>query len=185
MDILKHASPHFHKGPTWAKGNSSVHFRACLILAGHNGEGYIETIGIYKDGSFVFTVQDLSQNIPDISASILPWWYHLRARVCTLLFNQYQVPAHTSLELVAFPVLPLCVHEHAVLPLYGVLCPDWIKWAGIPENVFSLLFSFFYFTLHNMDDCWNTELFNTQFNKKIMLTAALMSLAACMKGIVT
>ena len=25
-------------------------------------------------------------------------------------------------------------------PLHEVLCPDWIKWAGIPENVF---FSFY------------------------------------------
>ena len=22
---------------------------------------------------------------------------------------------------------------------HGVLCPDWIKWAGIPENVFSFM----------------------------------------------
>lgn len=24
-------------------------------------------------------------------------------------------------------------------PLYGVVCPSWIKWAGILENVFSFL----------------------------------------------
>ena len=25
------------------------------------------------------------------------------------------------------------------LPCHGVLCPDWIKWAGIPETLFSLV----------------------------------------------
>ena len=29
-------------------------------------------------------------------------------------------------------------HEQTELPLYGVLCLDWITWAGISENVFSL-----------------------------------------------
>ena len=33
----------------------------------------------------------------------------------------------------------LCVHEQTEAPLNGVLCPDWIKWAEIPENVFPLL----------------------------------------------
>ena len=29
--------------------------------------------------------------------------------------------------------------QHTVMLLYGVLFPDWIKWAGIPGNVFSIL----------------------------------------------
>ena len=32
----------------------------------------------------------------------------------------------------------LSVHEQAGVPLYGVLCPDWIKCAGLPENSYYL-----------------------------------------------
>ena len=52
-------------------------------------------------------------------------------------------------------------------PLQAVLCPDWIKWAGIPENVSCLL-------LHEQGKerhgtgkalytsyCWDTELFSS------------------------
>ena len=31
------------------------------------------------------------------------------------------------------------VQEQTGPPLYVVLCPDWIKWAGMPEKLFSLL----------------------------------------------
>lgn len=33
------------------------------------------------------------------------------------------------------------IREQTEPPLYGVygVCPDWFKWEGIPENVFSLL----------------------------------------------
>ena len=49
------------------------------------------------------------------------------------------------LELISIPtsatfVPALCLFtEQTGPPVYVVLCPDWIKWAGIPENVFSLL----------------------------------------------
>ena len=51
--------------------------------------------------------------------------------------------------MVVFPVSPIAEkHEDPALcvapeqtgpPLCGVLCPDWIIWAGIPEHLFSLL----------------------------------------------
>ena len=36
-------------------------------------------------------------------------------------------------------ILFSAIHERTGAPLYRVLCPDWIEWAGILENVFSLL----------------------------------------------
>ena len=33
----------------------------------------------------------------------------------------------------------LRVHTQTGLPLCGVLCPDWIKWAGIPKHFFTFL----------------------------------------------
>ena len=66
-------------------------------------------------------------------------------------------------------------------PVMAVLCPDWIKWAGIPENVSSLLLHEWGEerhgigkTLYTSDNCCNTELFNSNSNKYITLTAALM-----------
>ena len=58
-------------------------------------------------------------------------------------------------------------------PLYGVLFPDWIKWAGILENVFSLLLHeqgggetwVTNKTLYNSDYCWHTQRFNSYFIK--------------------
>ena len=99
------------------------------------------------------------------------------------------------LELLAFIVPPLSIQEAPVSqyvyeqtgpPLYGVLCPDWIKWAGIPENVCS--FSLFAWVrggewhelltkqnwLYKCDCCWNVELFNTYSKEKITLTPALI-----------
>lgn len=42
--------------------------------------------------------------------------------------------------MVAYTVLPKPVNRRILFsvysPLYGVLCPDYIKWAGIPEKVF-------------------------------------------------
>ena len=47
-----------------------------------------------------------------------------------------------ALELVALPVPSLYVfHEWRGPPLYGALCPDWIKWAGTPELLFFFFFS--------------------------------------------
>ena len=68
-------------------------------------------------------------------------------------------------------------------PLYGILCPDWIKWAGIPAHYY-FFFSFTECveggeiwitdqTLYNSDYCWIVELFKTCFKKSMSLTAAL------------
>ena len=52
-------------------------------------------------------------------------------------------------------------------PLYGVLCPDWVRWAGIPENVFYSMSRrrITEQTLHNSEWCWNPELFDMYLNK--------------------
>ena len=61
----------------------------------------------------------------------------------------------------------------------GVLCPDWAKRAGIPENVISLYLFFFTAgaaggetrvadqTSVNNDYCWNIEQFNTYYKKHL------------------
>lgn len=66
-------------------------------------------------------------------------------------------------------------------PLYAVLCPDWIKGAGMTEH---LILSFTARagggetwvtdqTAYHCDYCWSTQLLNTYFNQIITLTAAL------------
>ena len=53
-------------------------------------------------------------------------------------------------------------------PLHGVLCPDWIKWTGIPETIFSFAAwptTITNQTLYKSGDCWNKELINTHHNK--------------------
>ena len=62
-------------------------------------------------------------------------------------------------------------------PLYGVLCPDWMKCAGIPEQLFSLSLHeaaggethLTDKTLYNSDDCWIIELFNTHFYQTLVV----------------
>ena len=62
-------------------------------------------------------------------------------------------------------------------PLYGILCPDWIKWAGIPKHFIFMSRAGETSTdqtlLCSSDKCWNTELFNSYLNEKISLAAAL------------
>ena len=67
--------------------------------------------------------------------------------------------------------------KQAGRPLRRVPCPDWIKSSANPENVL-----FFYWMSDgrrgmlatcNRDYSWRIELFNTSFDKKITLTAAL------------
>ena len=49
-------------------------------------------------------------------------------------------------------------------PLNRVPCPDWIKWAGIPENVFTHLLHEQRKERHGLlTKHWNIELFNTFF----------------------
>ena len=63
-------------------------------------------------------------------------------------------------------ILLACVHEQTGPPLYGVLCLDWIKWEGIPENAFSHL-------LHEQEDERNVLLTkhstvtNSSFNRNM------------------
>ena len=51
-------------------------------------------------------------------------------------------------------LLPSAVQT--IPPLYRVLSPDWIKWAGIPENVFSL-------SMHELGEAGETWLTNSEF----------------------
>ena len=51
---------------------------------------------------------------------------HKHAAVITMHGSKQEDPALSAQEITG-------------LPLYGVLCPDWIKLAGIPQHVFSLL----------------------------------------------
>lgn len=69
----------------------------------------------------------------------------------------------------------VCFPEQTGQPLCRVGFSDWIKRAGIPEEVSSLLLleqqrgeTDHEHSPHS-DDCWNTELFNTNFNKKMMI----------------
>ena len=59
----------------------------------------------------------------------------------------------------------LRVHEQTGAPLYGALCPDWIKWAQTQVTDQ---------TPCNSDYCRNIEQFNTHFHKSKSLTAALI-----------
>lgn len=67
----------------------------------------------------------------------------------------------------------LCAQEKTGPPLNGDLCPDWKKWAGIPDNLFSLLLleqeekRHTDQTLYSSDNCWNIEIFDTYLNKKV------------------
>lgn len=70
-------------------------------------------------------------------------------------------------------ILLTAVHESTGPPLYKVLCPDWITWAGMPEQLFSLLLYEQEEDRHNSGHCWNIALFNTCFNNKISPRATL------------
>lgn len=64
-------------------------------------------------------------------------------------------------------------------PLYRVLYPDWLEWAGIPGNVFSLLLT----NAHNVTviPVGIQSNLTLKFYKKITLTA-ILNMVFCLRS---